>query len=162
MQNKTPKWKKSVNQPQTKNISEDLLLYEWYSHVGTVIEIRCDDASWPYSRVLWDSGWISDIEKKKLKKSQNEKKKKRKGEQSVVYGIELNRKMFGCCDMIYNITCSDTDAWSNVVVFLSLDKPENVKLMVNGSVVCKGDVIGITCSAAGKPALWTVWEWHIS
>ena len=45
MQNKTPKWKKNVNQPQTKNISKDLLLYEWYSHVGTFIEIRCDDAN---------------------------------------------------------------------------------------------------------------------
>ena len=45
MQNKTPKWRKSVNQSQTKNISEDLLLYEWHSHVGTFIEIRCDDTS---------------------------------------------------------------------------------------------------------------------
>ena len=45
MQNKTPKWKKSVNQPQAKNVSKDLLLYEWYSHVVTFIEIRCDDAS---------------------------------------------------------------------------------------------------------------------
>ena len=43
----------------------------------------------------------------------------------------------------------------NVVVFFSLDKPENVKLMVNDSVVCKGDVISITCSADGKPAVHT-------
>ena len=43
----------------------------------------------------------------------------------------------------------------NVVVFFSLDKPENVKLMVNDSVVCIGDVISITCSAAGKPAVHT-------
>ena len=43
----------------------------------------------------------------------------------------------------------------NVVVFSSLDKPENVKLMVNDSVVCKGDVISITCSADGKPAVHT-------
>ena len=28
-------------------------------------------------------------------------------------------------------------------------------LMVNDSVVCKGDVISITCSAAGKPAVHT-------
>ena len=27
--------------------------------------------------------------------------------------------------------------------------------MVNDSVVCKGDVIGITCSAGGKPAVHT-------
>ena len=57
--------------------------------------------------------------------------------------------------MMYNVTCSDTDAWSNIVVFLSLDIPENVKLMVNDSVVCKGDVISITCSADGKPAVHT-------
>ena len=62
MQNKTPKWKKSVNQPQTKNISKDLLLCEWYSHVGTFIEIRCDDASRALKshtaqhRLLLDSG----------------------------------------------------------------------------------------------------------
>ena len=56
---------------------------------------------------------------------------------------------------MYNVTCSDTDAWSNIVVFLSLDKPENVKLMMNDSVVCKGDVIRITCSADGRPAVHT-------
>ena len=55
--------------------------------------------------------------------------------------------------MMYNVTCSDTDAGSNIFVFFSLDKPENVKLMVNDSVVCKGDVISITCSADGKPAV---------
>ena len=55
--------------------------------------------------------------------------------------------------MMYNVTCSDTDAWSNIVVFFSLDKPENVKVMVNDSAVCKGDVISITCSADGKPAV---------
>ena len=43
----------------------------------------------------------------------------------------------------------------NVVFFFSLDKPENVKLVVNDSVVCKGDVISITCSADGKPAVHT-------
>ena len=80
MQNKTPKWKKSVNQPQTKNISKDLLLYEWYSHVGTFIEIRCDDASRALKshtaqhRLLLDSGRINDIKKKK------KEKKERKGE----------------------------------------------------------------------------------
>ena len=62
MQNKTLKWKKSVNQPQTKNISKDLLLYEWCSHVGTFIEICCDDASRALKshtaqhRLLLDSG----------------------------------------------------------------------------------------------------------
>ena len=86
--------------------------------------------------------------------SQN-KWKKGKEEQSVTYGIVLDRKMFGSCDMMYNVTCSDTDTWSNAVVFFSLDKPENVKLMVNYSVVCKGDVISITCSADGKPAVYT-------
>ena len=48
-----------------------------------------------------------------------------------------------------------SNAWSNIVVCFSLDKPENVKLMVNDSVVCKGDVISITCSADGKPAVHT-------
>ena len=43
----------------------------------------------------------------------------------------------------------------SAVFFLSLDKPENVKLMVNDSVVCKGDVVNITCSADGKPAVHT-------
>ena len=83
MQNKTPKWQKSVNQPQTKNISKDLLLYEWYSHVGTFIEIRCDDASRALKshtaqhRILLDSGRINDI-KKKLEVRINKKKKKEK------------------------------------------------------------------------------------
>ena len=63
--------------------------------------------------------------------------------------------MFGSYNMMYNVTWSDTDAWSNIFVFLSLDIPENVKLMVNDSAVCKGDVIGITCSADGKPAVHT-------
>ena len=43
----------------------------------------------------------------------------------------------------------------SAVIFFSLDKPENVKLIVNDSVVCKGDVISITCSADGKPAVHT-------
>ena len=89
------------------------------------------------------------------KKKKKKRKKKRKVEQSVTYGTGLDRKMFGSYDMMYNVTCSDTDAWSNIVLFLSLDKPENVNLMVNDSVVCKGDVISITCSAAGKPAVHT-------
>ena len=38
---------------------------------------------------------------------------------------------------------------------LSLDKPENVKLLVNDSTVCKGDDIRITCLADGKPAVHT-------
>ena len=69
MQNKTPNLKKSVNQPQTKNISKDFLLYEWYTHVGTFIEIRCDDASRALKshtaqhRLFLDSGRISDIKK---------------------------------------------------------------------------------------------------
>ena len=69
MQNKTPKWKKSVNQPQAKNVSKDLLLYEWHSHVGTFIEIRWDDASRALKshtaqhRLFLDSGRISDIKK---------------------------------------------------------------------------------------------------
>ncbi|XP_022793088.1 hemicentin-1-like isoform X3 [Stylophora pistillata] len=32
-------------------------------------------------------------------------------------------------------------------------KPENVKLVVNDSTLCEGDVISITCSADGKPAV---------
>ena len=43
----------------------------------------------------------------------------------------------------------------NVFVFFPLDKPENVKLMVNDSIVCKGNVIRITCSADGKPTVHT-------
>lgn len=39
---------------------------------------------------------------------------------------------------------------------LSLDKPENVKLLVSDSTVCKGDDIRITCSADGKPAVYSV------
>ena len=96
MQNKTPKWKKSVNQPQTKNISKDLLLYEWYSHVGTFIEIRCDDASRALKshttqhRILLDSGRINDIKKKlevrinKKKKKKKEKRKERRRNQSSI------------------------------------------------------------------------------
>ena len=41
------------------------------------------------------------------------------------------------------------------ICWLSLDKPENVKLLVNGSTVCKSDDIRITCSADGKPAVHT-------
>ena len=93
MQNKTPKWKKSVNQPQTKNISKDLLFYEWYSHVGTFIEIRCDDASRALKshtaqhRLLLDSGRINDIKKSckselKKKEKKKEKRKERRRNQS--------------------------------------------------------------------------------
>ena len=57
--------------------------------------------------------------------------------------------------MMCNVTCSDTNALSNIVVFFFLVKPENVQLMVNDSVVCKGDVISITCSADGKPVVHT-------
>ena len=93
--------------------------------------------------------------KKELQVRIRKKKRKGKVEQSVTYGIGLERKMFGSCNMVYNVTCSDTNALSNIVVFFSLVKPENVKLMVNDSVVCKGDVISITCSADGKPAVHT-------
>ena len=61
--------KKSINQPQKKKISEDLLLYEWYSHVSTFINVCCDDASraWKSHKaqhsVLLDSGRINDIKK---------------------------------------------------------------------------------------------------
>ena len=95
MQNKTPNLKKSVNQPQTKNISKDLLLYEWYSHVGTFIEIRCDDASRALKshtaqhRLLLDSGRINDIKKSckselKKKEKKKEKRKERRRNQSSV------------------------------------------------------------------------------
>ena len=95
--------------------------------------------------------------KKELQVRIRKKKREKKGkvEQSVTYGIGLERKMFGSCNMMYNVTCSDTNALSNIVVFFSLVKPENVKLMVNDSVVCKGDVISITCSADGKPVVHT-------
>ena len=43
-------------------------------------------------------------------KKKKKKKKKGKEEQSVTYGIGLNRNMFGSRDMMYNVTCSDTDA----------------------------------------------------
>ena len=42
--------------------------------------------------------------------SQNKKKKKGEEEQPVTFGIGLDRKMFGSYNMMYNITCSDTDA----------------------------------------------------
>ena len=35
------------------------------------------------------------------------------------------------------------------------DKPENIQLIVNDSNICQGDVISITCSADGKPAVHT-------
>ena len=90
-----------------------------------------------------------------MKKKKKKKKKERKGEGISHLWHCTEKKMFGSCDMMYNVTCFDTDAWSNIVVFLSLDIPENVKLMVNDSVVCKGDAISITCSADGKPAVHT-------
>ena len=37
--------KKSINQPQKKKIVKIFSFYEWYSHVGTFIKIRCDDGS---------------------------------------------------------------------------------------------------------------------
>ena len=79
---------------------------------------------------------------KKLQVRIKERKKKEEEEVSVANCIGL-------------ATCSNTDAWSNIVIFFSLDKPENLKFMVNDSVVCKGDVISITCSADGKPAVHT-------
>ena len=79
---------------------------------------------------------------KKLQVRIRERKKKEEEEVSVANCIGL-------------ATCSNTDAWSNIVIFFSLDKPENLKFMVNDSVVCKGDVISITCSADGKPAVHT-------
>ena len=97
MQNKTPNLKKSVN--QTKNISKDLLLYEWYSHVGTFIEIRCDDASRALKshtaqhRLLLVLGRINDIKKKlqvRIKKRKKKRKKKGKEKESVIYGIALD------------------------------------------------------------------------
>ena len=91
---------KSVNQPQTKNVSKDLLLYEWYSHVGTFIEIRCDDASRALKshiamhRLLLDSGRINDIKKKlqvRIKKKKKKKRKKKgKEKESVTYGTALD------------------------------------------------------------------------
>ena len=36
---------------------------------------------------------------------------KGKEKESVVYGIALDWKMFGSCDMMYKVTYSDTDAW---------------------------------------------------
>ena len=79
---------------------------------------------------------------KKLQVRIKERKKKEEEKVSVANCIGL-------------ATCSNTDAWSNIVIFFSLDKPENLKFMVNDSVVCKGDVISITCSADGKPAVHT-------
>ena len=61
--------KKYKSTTKKKKISEDLLLYEWYSHVSTFINICCDDASRAWKshtaqhRVLLDSGRINDIKK---------------------------------------------------------------------------------------------------
>ena len=50
--------------------------------------------------------------KPRMKKKKKEKKKKRKERRSnqSSYGIGLDRKMFGSCDMMYNVTSSDADA----------------------------------------------------
>ena len=61
-------------------------MYEWYSHVGTFIEIRCDDASRALKshtaqhRLLLDSGRINDIKKKVQVRIKKKKKEERKGE----------------------------------------------------------------------------------
>ena len=39
--------------------------------------------------------------------------------------------------------------------FFLLDKPENIRLMINDSNICQGEVISITCSADGKPPVHT-------
>ena len=117
--------------------------------MGNLIKIHCDNSSGAWKRytaqhgVLLDSGRKNDI--KKNCKSEWKKKKRIGG------GISRQLHWNG----LKNVTCSDTDAWLNIVVFFSIDKPENVKLMVNDSAVCKGDVISITCSADGKPAVHT-------
>ena len=46
----------------------------------------------------------------RIRKKKKGKERKGKVEQSVTYGIGLERKMFGSCNMMYNVTCSDTDA----------------------------------------------------
>ena len=48
--------------------------------------------------------------KKELQVRIRKKKKKGKVEQLVTYGTGLDRKLFGSYNMMYNITCSDTDA----------------------------------------------------
>ena len=48
--------------------------------------------------------------KKELQVRIGKKKKKGKVEQLVTYGTGLDRKMFGSCNMMYIVTCSDTDA----------------------------------------------------
>ena len=45
-----------------------------------------------------------------MKKKKKKRKKKGKVEQSVTNGTGLDRKIFGSYDMMYNVTCSDTDA----------------------------------------------------
>ena len=98
--------------------------------------------------MLWDSGRINDVKKKAA--SQNKKKERGGGAISHPMVLDLTENC-----LVLAKWCTIYDAWSNIVVFFSLDKPENVKLMVNDSAVCKGDVISITCSADGKPAVHT-------
>ena len=45
------------------------------------------------------------MEKKKKKK----KKRKERTSNQWSYGTGLDRKMFGSCDIMHNVTCSDTD-----------------------------------------------------
>ena len=48
--------------------------------------------------------------KKKKQLVRIKKKKKGEEERSVAYGIGLDREFFGSCNMMYDITCPDTDA----------------------------------------------------
>ena len=50
------------------------------------------------------------ILKKKKKLGQDKNKKKEEEEQSVANGIGLDRKIFGSCNMMYDVTCSYADA----------------------------------------------------
>ena len=52
----------------------------------------------------------NNIKKELQVRIRKKKERKRKVEQSVTYGTGLERKMFGSCNMMYNVTWSDTDA----------------------------------------------------
>ena len=54
----------------------------------------------------------NNIKKELQFRIRKKKGKERKGKvgQSVTYGIGLERKMFGSCNMMYNVTWSDTGA----------------------------------------------------
>nr|XP_058945534.1 hemicentin-1-like isoform X2 [Pocillopora verrucosa] len=125
-----------VQYPPELNVSGDVVVIEG----GPSVTLVCTADGEPIPNITWT----------RLRANETDSGVVATGNQFVLENNRNNSGTYRCT--AYNAIGT---ALNRTVTVNVNYKPENVKLMVNDSVVSESDVISITCSADGQPAVHT-------